>query len=428
MSLNLPRLHQLSVSDMFQSHLDSLHSNVDMDMQPKNAFYVADLGEVYRLHLRWKALLPRIEPFYALKCNPDPMVVRLLAALGAGFDCASMSEIRMMVELGVNPEKIVHANPCKETTQVKYARANNVRMSTFDNEDELLKIKDLFPESKLLLRILVDDSRSHGQFGLKFGASLDSVGPVLEVARDLGLDVVGVSFHVGSGCFDATAFGDAVVRARRVFDMAKSYGYDFKLLDVGGGFPSAYSSSEISFESIAEILGSSVNRLFEPEIRVIAEPGRYYVSSAFSLATQSRKCRSNPGPSPNTNANANATITRMYYVNDGVYGSFSGIYYDNLICDPHALLLDNQFVYNKLAAMDTCSGNHVTSVWGPTMDSADCLKREAALPLMNTGDWIYFDNMGAYTVAAASHFHGFMKSEVLYTTTEPEVSRLLELD
>ncbi|KAG0057194.1 hypothetical protein BGZ90_005392, partial [Linnemannia elongata] len=321
MSLNLPRLHQLSVSDMFQSHLDSLHSKVETDMQPKNAFYVADLGEVYRLHLRWKALLPRIEPFYALKCNPDPMVVRLLAALGAGFDCASMSEIRMMIELGVNPDKIVHANPCKETTQVKYARANNVRMSTFDNEDELLKIKDLFPESKLLLRILVDDSRSHGQFGLKFGATLDSVGPVLEVARDLGLDVVGVSFHVGSGCFDATAFGDAVVRARHVFDMAKSYGYDFKLLDVGGGFPSAYGSSEISFESIAEILGSSVNRLFEPEIRVIAEPGRYYVSSAFSLATQviarriissspmatvddkevkkkSRKCRSNPGPSP----------------------------------------------------------------------------------------------------------------------------------
>ncbi|KAF9333511.1 hypothetical protein BGZ91_011231, partial [Linnemannia elongata] len=271
MSLNLPRLHQLSVSDMFQSHLDSLHSKVETDMQPKNAFYVADLGEVYRLHLRWKALLPRIEPFYAL---------------GAGFDCASMSEIRMMIELGVNPDKIVHANPCKETTQVKYARANNVRMSTFDNEDELLKIKDLFPESKLLLRILVDDSRSHGQFGLKFGATLDSVGPVLEVARDLGLDVVGVSFHVGSGCFDATAFGDAVVRARHVFDMAKSYGYDFKLLDVGGGFPSAYGSSEISFESIAEILGSSVNRLFEPEIRVIAEPGRYYVSSAFSLATQ----------------------------------------------------------------------------------------------------------------------------------------------
>ncbi|KAG0051043.1 hypothetical protein BGZ89_003663 [Linnemannia elongata] len=422
MSLNLPRLHQLSVSDMFQSHLDSLHSNVEMDMQPKNAFYVADLGE----------------------CNPDPMVVRLLAALGAGFDCASMSEIRMMVELGVNPEKIVHANPCKETTQVKYARANNVRMSTFDNEDELLKIKDLFPESKLLLRILVDDSRSHGQFGR---------GPVLEVSRDLGLDVVGVSFHVGSGCFDATAFGDAVVRARRVFDMAKSYGYDFKLLDVGGGFPSAYGSSEISFESIAEILGSSVNRLFEPEIRVIAEPGRYYVSSAFSLATQviarriissspmatvddkrvkkkSRKCSSNPGPSPSTNANANAnaTITRMYYVNDGVYGSFSGIYYDNLICDPHALLLDNQFVYNKPPVMETCLGNHVTSVWGPTMDSADCLKREAVLPLMNTGDWIYFDNMGAYTVAAASHFHGFMKSEVLYTTTEPEVLRLLKLD
>ncbi|KAH7034452.1 hypothetical protein BKA57DRAFT_510263 [Linnemannia elongata] len=136
MILNLPRVHQLSVSNMFQSHLDSLHSTVEMDLQPKSAFYVADLGEVYRLHLRWKALLPHIEPFYAL---------------GAGFDCASMSEIRMMVELGVNLDKIVHANPCKEITQVKYARANNVlgESGAFNLLDEaavLANYIDAFPE------------------------------------------------------------------------------------------------------------------------------------------------------------------------------------------------------------------------------------------------------------------------------------------
>ena len=115
-------------------------------------------------------------------------------------------------------------------------------------------------------------------------------------------------------------------------------------------------------------------------------------------------------------------------MNDGVYGSFSGIYYDNLICDPHPLLLDNQFVYKKSTAMKKCLDSYVTSVWGPTMDIQDCLKKEAVLPLMSTGDWIYFNNMGAYSVAAASHFHGFLKREVLYTATESDLARLLELE
>ncbi|KAF9419450.1 hypothetical protein BGZ94_009400 [Podila epigama] len=440
------QVHQSSVSDMLQTHLDTLlQSSDDEDMQPKSAFYVADLGEVYRLHLQWKALLPRIEPFYALKCNPDPTVVRLLAALGAGFDCASTSEIRMMINAGVDPNMIIHANPCKEVTQVKYSRANNVVMSTFDNEDELIKIKELFPESKLLLRILVDDSRSHCKFGVKFGAALEDVNPVLAAAKRLELDVVGVSFHVGSGCFDETAFGDAVVRARHVFDLGKDHGFDFKVLDVGGGFPSASDSTGITFQNIAKILGSTVDRLFGPEIRVIAEPGRYYVSSAYTLATQviarriipskattpvcdkgtKRKSRSS---STDTSCNVNENTLRMYYVNDGVYGSFSGIYYDNMICNPRALLHKNQFCYNKDPVMDEDQSNITTSVWGPTMDSLDCLSKEAKLPLMSAGDWMYFENMGAYTVAAASLFHGFSKSEVLYTTTEPEVAKLLKLE
>ncbi|KAF9908701.1 hypothetical protein EC991_009629 [Linnemannia zychae] len=438
-SHNPPRLQHLSVSDMLQSHLESLYSRVDMDMQPKNAFYVADLGEIYRLHLQWKELLPRIEPFYAVKCNPDPTILRLLAALGTGFDCASMSEIQLVTGLGVEPDRIIHANPCKEITQVKFARANNIRLSTFDNEDELVKIKKFFPESKLLLRILVDDSRSHCKFGVKFGATLSSVESILAVAQDLGLDVIGVSFHVGSGCYDATAFEDAVVRARHVFDIAKEHGYDFKLLDVGGGFSSACDDvSSISFRSVAEILGSAVDRLFEPEIRVIAEPGRYYVDSALTLATQviaRRIISSCPTAAVSRGAkrwsrrcSATMKTLHMYYVNDGVYGSFNGIYFDKKICHPRALLLDNHFVYKKSTATDEISGNHGSSVWGPTMDSMDCLKRDADLPLMNTGDWIYFDNMGAYTVAAASHFHGFLKSEVLYTTTEVEVARLLKLD
>ncbi|KAG0301167.1 hypothetical protein BGZ98_008564 [Dissophora globulifera] len=394
--INLPEVHTRSVSDMLEARLAAFDPQSG-DAEAENAFYVADLGEVYRQHLRWKTLMPRIEPFFAMKCNPDPMVMRLLASLGAGFDCASKNEIQSVLDLGVEPSRIIYANPCKQNSFVKYAYMNNVRMMTFDNAEELHKIKRFHPDAQLVLRILTDDSKSLCKLGLKFGAPLDTVASLLATAQQLDLDVIGVSFHVGSGCFDANAFGEAVIRARRVFDQAKDYGFCFKFLDVGGGFPSAHVTEGITFEKVARILGSTVDTLFGPEVRVIAEPGRYYVGSAFTLATQVVARRTIHRDS-NTVATEDGeeSPSHMYYINDGMYGSFNCIMFDH---QPRG----------------------VASVWGPTCDSIDRIAANARLPLMETGDWLYFENMGAYTITAASQFNGFRRSEVLYTTTHQDV-------
>ncbi|KAF9911931.1 hypothetical protein BX616_010461 [Lobosporangium transversale] len=409
----LPLVHTLPVEQMLQARLASFDPNTE-DAEVDNAFYVADMGEVYRQHLRWKALLPRIEPFFAMKCNPDPMVMRLLASLGAGFDCASKNEIQSVLDLGVDPSRIIYANPCKQNSFVKYAYQNKVRMMTFDNAEELHKIKRFHPDAQLVLRILTDDSKSLCKLGLKFGAPLDTTGHLLATAQELGLDVVGVSFHVGSGCFDANAFGEAVIRARRVFDQAKDFGFDFKFLDVGGGFPSAHVTEGITFEKVAAILGPTVDALFGPEVRVIAEPGRYYVGSAFTLATQVIARR--------TIKRDSATVdepSHMYYINDGMYGSFNCIMFDHQVCEPKVLLRDGGFSYKRPLIHEP---HGFASVWGPTCDSIDCISPKSSLPLMESGDWLYFDNMGAYTITAASQFNGFRKSEILYTTTEQEVT------
>ncbi|KAG0267066.1 hypothetical protein BG011_009138 [Mortierella polycephala] len=415
----LPLIHTLPIEHMLQAHLDTLDPESE-DAEAENAFYVADLGEVYRQHLRWKALLPRIEPFFAMKCNPDPMVMRLLASLGTGFDCASKNEILSVLEMGVDPSRIIYANPCKQNSFVKYAYNNNVRMMTFDNAEELHKIKRFHPNAQLVLRILTDDSKSLCKLGLKFGAPLNTTGFLLATAQELGLDVIGVSFHVGSGCFDANAFGEAVIRARRVFDQAKDYGFDFKFLDVGGGFPSAHVTEGITFEKVAAILGSTVDALFGPEVRVIAEPGRYYVGSAFTLATQVIARRTiSRDPAELMSMEQNENPTHMYYINDGMYGSFNCIMFDHQICEPKVLLKDGGFTYQQPLISEP---HGLASVWGPTCDSIDCISSKARLPLMETGDWFYFENMGAYTITAASQFNGFRKSEILYTTTEQNVS------
>jgi ornithine decarboxylase len=216
----------------------------------------------------------------AVKCNPDPFVIRLLAALGTGFDCASNTEIAQILLLNVSPERIIFANPCKAASFIKSAAKQGVDTMTFDNVDELYKVSRINPTAKLVLRILTDDSKSLCRLGLKFGAPLITVPGLLAKAKDLGLDVIGVSFHVGSGCYDPSAFADAIRWARTAFDMGLAAGYNFSLLDVGGGFEDA------TFEATAGVLRDAINLYFPDRtgLQIIAEPGRYFVSRAFSLA------------------------------------------------------------------------------------------------------------------------------------------------
>ena len=220
----------------------------------------------------------------AVKCNPDPYILRLLAALGSGFDCASHGEIAQVMQLGtVAPSRVLFANPCKAVSFIRHASKFGVDAMTFDNADELLKISHAYPDARLVLRILTDDSKSLCRLGLKFGAPLHTVPQLLSRAKELKLNVVGVSFHVGSGCYDPRAFADAIALAREAFDIGRSVGYGFTLLDVGGGF------EDDGFENTAALLRTAIlkhfSELLKEGLEVIAEPGRFFVSKAFTLAT-----------------------------------------------------------------------------------------------------------------------------------------------
>ncbi|CAL1715877.1 unnamed protein product [Somion occarium] len=376
----------------------------------EKAFFVGDLCYVYQQHLRWKKNLPEIEPFFAIKCNPDPYVLRLLAGLGVGFDCASIGEISQIVGLGVDPSRIIFANPCKAASFIKQAARAGVDMMTFDNTDELYKIARLFPSAKLVIRILTDDSKSLCRLGLKFGAPLVTVPGLLAKAKELKLDVVGVSFHVGSGCYDPSAFADAVMRARSVFEMGHEAGYNFTLLDIGGGFEDA------TFETTASTLRDAIDQYFpnRENIRIIAEPGRYYVAKAFSLATNVIARRAPPTPEGGGSQDMDMESEQpsvMYYINDGVYGAFNCILFDHQTPQPYVLSLNGSFHVPSSVPM------RASSVWGPTCDSLDCVCPVTQLPsTLQVGDWLAFDNMGAYSVCAASQFNGFQISNVIYTS------------
>nr|XP_042122922.1 ornithine decarboxylase [Peromyscus maniculatus bairdii] len=269
-----------TAKDILDQKINEVSSSDD-----KDAFYVADLGDILKKHLRWRKALPRVTPFYAVKSNDSRAIVNTLAAIGTGFDCASKTEIQLVQGLGVPPERIIYANPCKQVSQIKYAASNGVQMMTFDSEIELMKVARAHPKAKLVLRIATDDSKAVCRLSVKFGATLKTSRLLLERAKELNIDVIGVSFHVGSGCTDPETFVQALSDARCVFDMGTEVGFNMYLLDIGGGFPGS-EDTKLKFEEITSVINPALDKYFPPDsgVRVIAEPGRYYVASAFTLA------------------------------------------------------------------------------------------------------------------------------------------------
>jgi len=394
-------LHLFMTNPDFIKDTGILDCKTDSD-QP---FYICDLGQLFNKYRQWKSQLPVVTPFYAIKSNPNKMVCKTLEFLGANFDCASKEEIRQILALGVNPDRIIYANPCKTEEYIKYAYEQGVNCMTFDNEDELYKVKANHPNAKMVIRIRVDDSNSACQFGVKFGVYKSSTYGLLEKAKSLGVDVIGVSFHVGSGCGDPKSYIEALSSCKDVFNEAEELGFNFRLLDIGGGFPGYDETDKIGFESFAESINFGINKYFRGmNINIIAEPGRYFCSSIFTLATQVTSRRV-------TYSDNNKSF--MYYINDGIYGSFNCIIFDHWnVPIPSFGILDESsksYQYNDKAEL-----LYESSIWGPTCDSIDVLTKSIKFPELKIGDRLVFKNMGAYTLAPSTSFNGFNPAKVYY--------------
>jgi ornithine decarboxylase len=338
-----------------------------------------------------------------------------LSELGTGFDCASKAEIEQVLKMGVDPSRIIYAQPCKTNSYVRYAANQGVKQMTFDNADELYKIKKLYPGAELFLRISTDDSSSLCRLSLKFGAAMDTTDELLALAKQLELNVVGVSFHVGSGASDPLAFMKAVQDARTVFDQASDYGYSLHTLDVGGGFCSE------TFEDMAAVLSAALDEYVPSNINIIGEPGRYYVSSAFTLACHIIARRTITLPE-------SGHKSYMLYLNDGLYGNFSSILFDHQNPVAQVLRTGSRFHFDALSAQESRDVDATEySIWGPTCDGIDRIAESIRFDhTLDMGDWLYFENMGAYTKCSATRFNGFSDAhDVIYVASEPGARALL---
>lgn len=354
-------------------------------LSKKNAFFVADLGVLVRRHVLWRTHMAQIRPYYPVRCNSSPAVIEVLAALGTGFLCSNKSELELVQSHGIPPEDIIYSGVCKQVSQIKYAAKNGIDFLVCDNEAELRKIARSHPNAKLLLQVSTETS-CQDEMSMAFGCSLKDCRHLLESAKELGVQVVGVRCHISNSCDDEQLYIHAISDARCVFDMGEDVGFEMKILDIGG-----FGSSEIQLEKINNAVMSMVELYFSPSgVSLIAEPGSYFVSSAFTLAVNiiSREMmardlqdREHAYPSPNDEPEF------QYYLNEGVFGPFAGKLTETLIATPSV---------HKNITLD--GPVFSSSLWGPSGDDMDQIVDHCLLPELDIGDWLLFTNAGAYSL------------------------------
>jgi ornithine decarboxylase len=359
--------------------------------------FVMDHEALRRNYATFKRYLPRVQAYYAVKANADPAIVKTLFDAGASFDVASMPEFMIVYRYikGLPArqrqdwiwDKIIYAHPIKaEQTLRELDRYKP--LVTYDNVEEIQKIRKYAPHAGLALRLKVPNTGAMVELSSKFGAAPGEAVDLILKAAAAGLVVEGLSFHVGSQTTNFENYVQAINLAAGVFKEARDRGYTkMNLLDIGGGFPAPYDPTVRPFSELARKINAEIDRLFPRDIQILAEPGRFLVATAGTAVSR-------------IIGEAVRNGKLCYYIDDGVYQTFSGIIFDHCQYHPRAF---------KKGAKRICT------VFGPTCDALDVVSMSEELPgNLRRGDLLYTEKIGAYSVASSTLFNGFPPAKVVH--------------
>jgi len=368
---------------------------LDLAKKHGTPLFVVDHAELRKNYALFKRHFPRVQAYYAVKVNSDPAIVQTFYELGGSFDVASMQEFHTVYQfIRKLPakerqdfiwDKVIYANPIKPV-ETLHELDQYRPLVTYDNIEEVKKIAKHAPRAGLCLRLQVPNTGSMVELSSKFGAPPGEAVDLIECGRNHGLVVEGLSFHVGSQCTNPDNYIQALHLAAGIFNEAKLRGIELKLLDIGGGFPAAYDASVPKFATLAQKINHEIDRLFPKSLEILAEPGRFLVASAGTAVSKIIG-----------KAFRNGKLS--YYVDDGVYHTFSGVIFDHCIYHLKSF---------KRGTPQLCA------VFGPTCDALDTISLSEQLPDLEIGDYLYSENIGAYSAASSTHFNGFPPATVVH--------------
>jgi ornithine decarboxylase len=354
-------------------------------------------------YAQFRKYLPRVQAYYAVKANADPEIVHTLYKEGASFDVASVAEF-LAVHKNIEHlsekerqdfiwDRIIYANPIKAVETLELLEQYKP-LVTYDNYEEVMKIARHAPHAGLVLRLSVPNTGSMVELSSKFGALPGEAVDLIAFAHNNKLEVEGLSFHVGSQCTNLENYNQALHLAANIFSEAKARGFNLKLLDIGGGFPAHYDATVPPFTRFARMINAELNRLFPEPIEILAEPGRFLVASAATAVASIIGKAVRGGK-------------LSYYLNAGVYHTFSGIIFDHC-----------QYPLKSFKKGPT----QICSVFGPTCDALDTISMTDELPDLEIGEMVYAENIGAYSAASSTYFNGFPPAKIVHVHVDQEAA------
>jgi len=387
----------------------------DLAQEYGTPLLVMDHEKIIKNYLEFREKLPRVQIYYAVKANSEREIIKTLYDLGSSFDVASLPEFNLVFDLvkSLEPKKlqnfiwnnIIYANPIKKIDSLHVLNLYKPLL-TYDSVEEMEKIKMHCPEAGLLLRIKISDEGSVVKFANKFGIDPKLAVDLIEKTIKTGLGVEGISFHAGSQCNNPENFIKALETIAEIFKEVENRGLvigetvttgnPIRIVDIGGGFPVQYNGEEQSFGELASLINKELDRLFPADkTLIIAEPGRFMVANA-GIAVSSVVLAKHSTEMP------------CYYIDDGVYHTYSAIMYDHF--EP------------SLKSFKDWEKNIECKVFGPTCDGLDELtensyihgSKNAFLPRLSEGDLIYQENIGAYSNASATSFNGYPPAKIIH--------------
>jgi ornithine decarboxylase len=356
-----------------------------------------------RIRAQYRALaaaLPGVDLHYALKPLPDAAVVAALKGEGAFFDLASSGEVELVRAGGIAPERCIHTHPIKRDSDIRDAIRYGVRTFVVDNPDEIGKFIRHKKRAEVLIRVAFSSTDAVCDLSRKFGCEPQAVPELLAIAERLGVRVAGLSFHAGSQAASPDMHVRAIEACGQIIATARAAGTNsLAVLDIGGGFPVDYRDPVMPIEAFCAPIRTALSTL-PPGLRIIAEPGRFIAAPAGTcVATVVGRALRAGQP--------------WYYLDDGIYGSYSGQLFD------HARY--------RIESLRTEGERQVSVLAGPTCDSIDVVVEDIGLPPLEIGDLIVGHDMGAYCSAGATDFNFIRRARVLPINREPEDAAVVSL-
>lgn len=347
---------------------------------------VLDCDAIRRQYRALKHALPGVVLHFALKPLPHAAVVRALLDEGASFDLATSGEVDLVASQGVPSERTIHTHPIKRDSDIRDALAYGCTVFVVDNINELEKFIAYKDQAEILVRLSFRNKDAFADLSKKFGCSPEAAIDIISLAQQLGIRIKGLSFHVGSQSPNPTKYVEAINASAKVVKQVAELGLPaLSTLDIGGGFPVPYSADVLPIDVFCAPINIALAQLPET-MQIIAEPGRFIVASSVTSVASIMGQATREGKA-------------WYYLDDGVYGSFSGLMFDEAAYPIDSAKQDGERFESVLA--------------GPTCDSIDVISDSIMLPKLNNGDLIISRMMGAYTLATATDFNFFKRAEVV---------------